>query len=177
MERIGAFTNITKIGSKVFWKNQLNEMGIQVKNHKILTLEKNKGSSQIVRHKTAISRSSLSLPSKFSIHPALHPLEVFDYGCGGDDLNILNGDTRGNHFVPDEKNLKDSDVVNLGFVLNVIEDIKERSKVLSIFNAPMFVFQSCFTKILLSILFHLTMGISLIRTFQKFYDQKSKILY
>ena len=40
LERIGAFTNITKIGSKVFWKNQLNEMGIQVKNHKILTLEK-----------------------------------------------------------------------------------------------------------------------------------------
>jgi DNA phosphorothioation-associated putative methyltransferase len=56
---------------------------------------------------------------------------VFDYGCGrGGDVNGLaaNGVTANGwdpHFAPDEPILE-ADVVNLGFVVNVIEDPAER---------------------------------------------------
>ena len=60
---------------------------------------------------------------------------VFDYGCGrGDDLRLLQA--MGIHaagwdpvFQPREKR-RSADVVNLGFVLNVIEDAEERRETL-----------------------------------------------
>jgi len=56
---------------------------------------------------------------------------VFDYGCGkGDDLCALReqgiaADGWDPHFAPDEMR-READVVNLGFVINVIEDFGER---------------------------------------------------
>ena len=60
---------------------------------------------------------------------------IFDYGCGkGDDIRILrhNGfDANGwdPHFAP-EVPKEPADVVNLGFVINVIEDADERAQAL-----------------------------------------------
>ena len=91
----------------------------------------------IPRHKTAISRYSFSKPIKKLLEHNLitNITSVFDYGCGrGDDIRLL---TLGGYkakgwdpyFTPDNKKIS-SDVVNLGFVLNVIESEKERVRVL-----------------------------------------------
>src|SRR5262249_20655990 len=61
---------------------------------------------------------------------------VFDYGCGrGDDVRLLTAlalDATGwdPHFAP-ENEKREADVVNLGFVLNVIEDRSERRAALA----------------------------------------------
>jgi len=82
-------------------------------------------------------RRSLSRPAQFIIDYGLLEtgLTFFDYGCGrGDDVQALreSGFNAGGwdpaHF-PNEP-LKHADVVNLGFVVNVIEDITERTQVL-----------------------------------------------
>jgi DNA phosphorothioation-associated putative methyltransferase len=63
-------------------------------------------------------------------------VSVFDYGCGqGDDLRILNGNGLqaagwDPHFRPEAARCT-SDVVNLGFVLNVIENPLERRAALA----------------------------------------------
>jgi len=82
-------------------------------------------------------RHGLSQPMSLLIqHRLVRPgITVFDYGCGqGDDLRALkaNGiDAAGwdPHFAPNEQ-LVEADVVNLGFVLNVIEDQEERRRAL-----------------------------------------------
>jgi len=61
--------------------------------------------------------------------------DLFDYGCGkGSDIQILQQNEItasgwGPHFAPDAP-VKSSDIVNLGFVLNVIEDSDERMEAL-----------------------------------------------
>lgn len=87
----------------------------------------------VMRHRTAMVRHSLSQPMSLLVqHGVLAPgVAVFDYGCGqGDDLRALVAaglDARGwdPHFAPDNAR-QEADVVNLGFVLNVIEDARER---------------------------------------------------
>ena len=87
----------------------------------------------INRHKTAISRGNLSSPVARAVNDGIiHPEKTFfDYGCGkGDDIAYLklNGfNASGWDPVHDSDNpIVTSDVVNLGFVLNVIENVNER---------------------------------------------------
>lgn len=98
------------------------------------------GSAQaprIERHKTAIRRPSFSLPVKCALRDSLlNPQRTFfDYGCGhGLDLQFLADleiDCGGwdPNFAPNNA-LNQADVVNIGYVLNVIEDLKERSRAL-----------------------------------------------
>ena len=84
-------------------------------------------------HKTAISRSNFSKPIQVALASNLMPenSSFFDYGCGkGDDmlaLKTLGHDVAG--WDPTHKpkaKLKNADIVNLGFVVNVIENPKER---------------------------------------------------
>jgi DNA phosphorothioation-associated putative methyltransferase len=91
----------------------------------------------IPRHKTAIRRGDLSRPVKAALHDGLivPSVTVFDYGCGhGQDIELLaaqgvacNGWDPA--FRPDAPK-QPADVVNLGFVLNVIEDVDERASAL-----------------------------------------------
>ncbi len=88
----------------------------------------------IERHKTAIPRSSVSAPMFLLQSSGVITTEtsVLDYGCGkGDDVQSLQNagiNARGwdPHFRPDPQQLSRCDVVNLGFVLNVIEERAER---------------------------------------------------
>lgn len=91
----------------------------------------------IARHKTAISRTELSRPVKTAIADGLLSPErqFFDYGCGlGDDLRLLNAlgyDGQGWDPIhradgPQRK----SAIVNLGYVVNVIERPDERQDAL-----------------------------------------------
>jgi DNA phosphorothioation-associated putative methyltransferase len=87
----------------------------------------------VERHRTALSRKFLSAPVQALLrHRVLEPGKTFfDYGCGrGDDVaGLLSLGYAGAgwdpHFRP-ESPLIQSDVVNLGFVINVIEDLAER---------------------------------------------------
>ena len=91
----------------------------------------------IARHRTAQRRSDLSSPMRHLMDLGFLDgrRTVFDYGCGkGDDLRLLAGmnvKAAGWDpvFRPDGVR-QAADIVNLGFVLNVIEDVQERSETL-----------------------------------------------
>ena len=92
---------------------------------------------RIPRHKTAIRRTENSRPIKVAMSESLISEEttVFDYGCGhGTDVRLLkarNITASGwdpVHFPSGKK--ASAQVVNLGYVLNVIEKPDERSHVL-----------------------------------------------
>ena len=91
----------------------------------------------ILRHRTAMTRPALSQPvSALLRYGLLGPgVDFLDFGCGrGDDVRRLASegvDAVGwdPHFAPDGARRR-SQVVNLGFVLNVIEAEAERREVL-----------------------------------------------
>jgi DNA phosphorothioation-associated putative methyltransferase len=97
-------------------------------------------SRQIARHKTAIRRPSFSLPIKCLLRDSLldESKSLFDYGCGhGVDLRLLSdlnveADGWDPAFRPQSKK-RQADVVNIGYVINVIEDPSERR--LALLNA------------------------------------------
>lgn len=94
-------------------------------------------SAQIERHKTALTRVALSRPVDRALQDKLITASttVLDYGCGrGGDVQRLtrNGITCNGYdpvFSPNAE-LKPADVVNLGYVVNVIEDPDERAQTL-----------------------------------------------
>lgn len=92
---------------------------------------------RIERHRAALHRRELSRPFRLALADGILRAgqTVFDYGCGhGDDLRELAelGYTC-NGWDPALRPTTariESDVVNLGFVVNVIEDADERAQVL-----------------------------------------------
>ena len=93
--------------------------------------------SAIKRERTALHRSDLSSPMQHLLKYGFldGQQSLFDYGCGlGDDLRLLklmNVPATGWDpvFQPDVRR-EPADIVNLGFVLNVIDDIQERETTL-----------------------------------------------
>jgi len=92
---------------------------------------------EIARHKTAINRVDLSRPMKGAIEDGILTLDkaVFDYGCGrGGDiarLTTLGYDCAG--WDPKHRPntpIQPAPIVNLGYVINVIENPAERSDTL-----------------------------------------------
>src|SRR5215510_11282348 len=93
--------------------------------------------AMIPRHKTAIRRGDFSRPVKCLFRDALigPEVSVFDYGCGrGEDLELLT--ERGipcagwdPAYRPDAP-VHEADVVNLGYVVNVIEKPEEPAETL-----------------------------------------------
>ena len=91
----------------------------------------------IERHRTALGRTEVSRPIRLALAAGLIHQDdaVLDYGCGrGDDVRTLVGlgyDCVGwdPAYRPDG-DLRPSEVVNLGYVVNVIEDPQERSETL-----------------------------------------------
>ena len=91
----------------------------------------------IARHQTAIQRTDFSRPIRIALetHVIGPETSVLDYGCGrGGDVGRLEKagiDCVGwdPHYRPNAPR-NPADVVNLGFVLNVIEDPEERDQVL-----------------------------------------------
>ncbi len=94
--------------------------------------------SVVDRHRTAMARTDLSRPVALLLDEGLLTPEVafFDYGCGrGGDLHrlaVLGYDVAGwdPAYRPDGE-LRPADVVNLGYVINVIEDPSERAQALA----------------------------------------------
>ncbi|MBJ7900739.1 MAG: DNA phosphorothioation-associated putative methyltransferase [Cyanobacteria bacterium RI_101] len=92
---------------------------------------------QIQRHRAALPRKTLSRPLRLALEAGLLPEEgsFFDYGCGqGQDQREMT--QRGYpsagwdpHYAPSAPRVE-ADLVNLGYVLNVIEDPRERREAL-----------------------------------------------
>lgn len=136
LDELGLFYETNKIGFKNQWLERLKKHGIIIKDHLVLR-EKIDISSKIERHKTAIVRYQLSQPVQilYKYNLLTEQTSFFDYGCGrGDDIETLAAEGfQANgwdpHFAPDAEKIK-SDVVNIGFVLNVIERQEERREAL-----------------------------------------------
>jgi DNA phosphorothioation-associated putative methyltransferase len=93
--------------------------------------------TSIARHRTAIRRFQYSRPISLAVTHRLiqDDRTVFDYGCGhGHDVGLLQksglkAEGWDPYFRPDAP-VKPADIVNLGYVLNVIENPSERSETL-----------------------------------------------
>ncbi|MCK8123738.1 DNA phosphorothioation-associated putative methyltransferase [Pseudoalteromonas sp. 2CM39R] len=139
-EQAGLYENSRMIGFKSSWERLIAKKGYELVDGRLFRLSavaKTDEDKSIDRHLTAIVRHELSAPLKtLAKHGFLAgELSVFDYGCGrGDDLRELEAhglDALGwdPNYRPDADKVN-SDIVNIGFVINVIEDRDERIEAL-----------------------------------------------
>lgn len=143
-EAIGLYENARKIGFKKSWERLIADKGYKLVDGRLVAKHlpgkdstKTEESINIKRHRTAINRDKLSAPMQSLVrHGFLDGnRSVFDYGCGkGDDLleleaHGINAAGWDPVFRSDTKK-ESADIVNLGFVINVIEERDERIKVL-----------------------------------------------
>jgi len=136
-EAAGLYEHSRMIGFKSSWERLIEKHGYELVDGRLFrssAVNSNvNNDKEIDRHKTAIVRHELSAPMKTLAKNGFLSGEysIFDYGCGrGDDLRELEAhglDVLGwdPNFRPDAE-IVNSDVVNIGFVINVIEDQDER---------------------------------------------------
>jgi len=141
-ERAGLYNAKKIIGFKRNWESLLAAKALSYVGHKLINIEAQSTSQQesaveVMRHKTAIVRYKLSKPIQTLLENGILGKEtiLLDYGCGqGDDVERLRemgvaASAWDPAYFPDGIR-KPADIVNLGFVLNVIEDPIERMEVL-----------------------------------------------
>jgi DNA phosphorothioation-associated putative methyltransferase len=134
-EEHGLFADSNKIGTRNAWNARIETAGLVLKNGRLLRADEEHLETE--RHKTAIVRYEMSQPMQLLMRfGVVAPgRSVFDYGCGqGADVEALASqgfDAFGwdPHHAPTGPR-KAADVVNLGFVVNVIEDPRERVETL-----------------------------------------------
>lgn len=141
-EELGLFDNTRTIGFRKNWLQIIEGKGFSLtstgftplgNSHDIEQTENESRSDKVQRHLTALNRATLSAPVQILIKHGLLSSEssFFDYGCGrGTDMSALKdaGISVGGwdpHYAP-KNEIQSADVVNLGFVVNVIEDSAER---------------------------------------------------
>ena len=142
---LGLFESSKTIGFQLNWERVINRKGFRLVGSDFLPLGNVEAeeeevassftvSSTIQRHLTAMTRTSLSAPVQMLLRYGLIDKDAlfFDYGCGrGGDLSTLASDgyvTGGwdPHYAPASELPRRAHAVNLGFVVNVIEDPAER---------------------------------------------------
>jgi DNA phosphorothioation-associated putative methyltransferase len=144
-EEAGLYDSVATIGFEENWRRLLEQKGLAYRGHELVSIKEVTSSEQvackstvrIARHRTALVRDDLSKPIKLLLkHDLLRTgRSLFDYGCGyGTDvqgLKELGYDACGwDPVLRPSESLIEADVVNLGFVLNVIEDPAERVEAL-----------------------------------------------
>jgi DNA phosphorothioation-associated putative methyltransferase len=134
-EEHNLFVEPHRIGTRRAWLERVEAAGLVIQGAKLLRRETIP--INVVRHRTAIIRRDLSQPVQMLVSHRIvtESTTVLDYGCGqGDDVAALaaNGFHAFGwdpHYAPDGPR-RPADIVNLGFVLNVIEDRHERAETL-----------------------------------------------
>jgi DNA phosphorothioation-associated putative methyltransferase len=134
-EEHGLFKEANRIGTRKAWEARLAEAGLVLRGHRLVPADEEH--VDVARHKTAILRRDLSQPVQLMMRFGVvgPSTTVFDYGCGqGEDIAALTSqgfEAFGwdPHHAPEGRR-GPADVVNLGFVLNVIEDPRERIETL-----------------------------------------------
>ena len=143
-EKAGLLENSNRIGFKLNWDQRLLEKGYALEGHTLVKTEPSKFKkkpaakpSVVDRHKTAMVRYDLSKPVKtlLEFNQLSSSTDFFDYGCGqGSDIKGLSSlGYRASGWDPayrKDEPKKSAKIINLGFVLNVIEDPAERVETL-----------------------------------------------
>ncbi len=144
-EKIGLYENTRIIGTRQGWERLIRRKGycLDKENHllpiseKFIPKQKINYEGEIERHKTALSRDKLSVPLFLIAQRGYLNVKysVLDYDSGrGDDLreleehdiNCIGWDPV---YRPDV-DIENCAIVNLGYVINVIEDKEERIETL-----------------------------------------------
>lgn len=150
-EALGLFAETNRIGFRAQWYALIRERGYELAGGQLRPLANAAADEQetsassdgaaedvgVRRHLTALTRSNFSAPVQALLRHGLigEGTSFFDYGCGkGDDVRNLcaNGVTASGwdpHYANDAPK-RPADTVNLGFVINVIENIDERVEAL-----------------------------------------------
>jgi DNA phosphorothioation-associated putative methyltransferase len=142
---MGLLDNARQIGTQLNWERRLSQQGIEIHNHALACrIPAGAGFKpaptsipKIQRHKAAIARVTASKPVRLAMEAGLFPPDTtyFDYGCGhGADIEYIHrmglpSSGWDPYFRPDVSRTQ-ADVVNLGYVINVIEDTAERREAL-----------------------------------------------
>lgn len=146
-EKVGLYENPRSIGFRKSWERLISHKGYVLNEQGRLKPKASNASTavhlpangkvRVERHLTAIDRNKLSAPMQaLARHNYLEgDYSVFDYGCGkGDDVRELEAHRLDVVFWDPVYHAdgakKRADIVNLGYVINVIEDRKERDHVL-----------------------------------------------
>lgn len=146
-EAIGLFDQPTRIGYRCQWEQQVRAQGYRLDGHQLVPLGNDESAGPqtgdaaaplhagwaAARHLTALTRYGFSAPIQSLARYGFldGSLRLFDYGCGrGDDVRGLreNGLAAAGwdpFYAPDQPR-EAAELVNLGFVINVIEDRDER---------------------------------------------------
>ena len=144
-EAIGLFDEPHRIGHRRQWLALVRDKGYRIDGHQLLPIGNDESASpgddeapghhvwQASRQLTALARYGFSAPiqslGRYGFLDGSYRL--FDYGCGrGDDVRGLrdigvSASGWDPYYAPDNR-IEASDVVNLGFVINVIENLDER---------------------------------------------------
>lgn len=128
------------IGTLQNWLDCLAEFGVEIHDHQVIQspeFDRRSVLPRIERHKAAIPRKDVSRPVRLALEAELFAPEAtfFDYGCGyGGDVERLHekGIVSAGwdpYYQPDAP-LVSADIVNLGYVINVIECQAERREAL-----------------------------------------------
>ncbi len=147
-EALGLLDNPRAIGTRLAWEERLAQFKVAFQGHTLIHrapsgmaspafLNDQSTQVKIDRHKAAISRNDFSKPMRLALEAGLFSQQTtfFDYGCGqGGDLERVAklGYTSAGwdpYYRPDST-LTAADVVNLGYVINVIESQTERREAL-----------------------------------------------
>lgn len=146
-EAIGLFDDSSRIGFQSTWQASIQARGYQLIGAQFVPLGNDESEPlesealsawpQVARHRTALVRQGFSAPIQTLARYGFLDgrFTVFDYGCGrGDDVrglleNSLQAGGWDPYYAPDQP-ITSADIVNLGFVVNVIEDFDERVEAL-----------------------------------------------
>ncbi|WP_019504959.1 DNA phosphorothioation-associated putative methyltransferase [Pleurocapsa sp. PCC 7319] len=138
---LGLLDNACHISTLQEWTRLLLQQGISLVGHHVAcpvdspTLGKQ--TILIERHKAAIKRSELSRPVKIALSANLFEegTTFFDYGCGyGTDVKQISKQGYASsgwdpYYQPDAA-IEPADIVNLGYIINIIEGTEERREAL-----------------------------------------------
>ncbi|MBE9145390.1 DNA phosphorothioation-associated putative methyltransferase [Planktothrix mougeotii] len=138
------------IGTRKGWQQHLNKHGVEIQDHQVIKIGDHLESlipinpddplaflPKIERHRAALPRKTLSRPVRLALEAELFQKETtfFDYGCGyGGDIQRLAEQgyisTGWDPYYSPQTPRVESDIVNLGYVINVIECQTERREAL-----------------------------------------------
>ncbi|NJK74216.1 MAG: DNA phosphorothioation-associated putative methyltransferase [Richelia sp. CSU_2_1] len=140
-EKWGLLDNTSAIGTREGWRKYLGYCGVEIRDHAVVEIAKDENSDlslpKIDRHKAAMVRNTLSKPLRLVLESDLFAegMTFFDYGCGyGSDIKFI---AEGGYaaagwdpyYQPDTPRIC-ADIVNIGYVINVIESLGERREAL-----------------------------------------------
>lgn len=190
-EVLGLLSNPRTIGTRQGWEQRLREYQVQLQGH-CLVSQSVPSSPQpkfkIERHKAAIARGALSKPVRLALEAGLFGPETqfFDYGCGqGGDLERVSqlgySSAGWDPYYRPHTPLAPADIINLGYVINVIESQAERREALiQAWNLTRQVLIVAAQVLVAQANGQIAYGDGIVtsrNTFQKYYDQEELKIY